>query len=82
MLEGGQEQPIEDVEQPTSSNEPEDPPLISDPEKLSFKGGDNADDDTHQDELSFSETFWDEWNRVWRAFAFVIKSWIRFPGVA
>lgn len=31
---------------------------------------------------SVSDAFWEEWSLVWRAFAYVIRSWFRFPGVA
>ncbi|KAI9811348.1 MAG: endoplasmic oxidoreductin-1 [Pycnora praestabilis] len=44
----------------------------------------NDDDDDIQqpDEGTIWEEVLDEWYRVWRAFAFVIRSWIEFPGKA
>ncbi|EON64270.1 hypothetical protein W97_03501 [Coniosporium apollinis CBS 100218] len=31
-------------------------------------------------EQTLSEAFWDEWYRVWRTFAYVIRSWFNIPG--
>jgi ERO1-like protein beta len=30
--------------------------------------------------MTLSETFWDEFDLIWRAYKFVLKGWIEFPG--
>lgn len=84
MLEEGHQHSVTDVSQSTSMDHPDDPPLIPNPQKLAVRpdNGGSDEDDTRQGQFSFRETFWDEWYRVWRAFAFVIRGWINFPGVA
>ncbi|KAI9818949.1 MAG: endoplasmic oxidoreductin-1 [Thelocarpon impressellum] len=34
-----------------------------------------------EEDESISKAFWDEWYRVWRTFAYVLRSWYNFPGV-
>ncbi|KAI9834796.1 MAG: hypothetical protein M1819_002882 [Sarea resinae] len=46
---------------------------------------DAYDDEDYEEPLpeeSFKELFVDEWYRIWRTAAFVITSWIKFPGTA
>ena len=42
---------------------------------------DGLDEDVPREALTLGEIFWDEWYRVWHAFAYVIRSWLRFPSV-
>ena len=43
-------------------------------------GEDRRSNDTEEEEESISEIFKDEWRRVWRAFGFVLQSWVALPG--
>ncbi|KAI9785831.1 MAG: endoplasmic oxidoreductin-1 [Peltula sp. TS41687] len=60
-------------------------PLVSKkiltPDDLQYPDDDLGGHPIKKQRMSFSETFWDEWYRVWRAFRFVLRSWLNIPSV-
>lgn len=72
-----------DIEGPTSVHQSQH--VVSEEAPTSVDSRHLDDDDLREEiikeEMSFTETFWDEWYRVWRTFRFVLKSWLNIPGV-
>ncbi|KAI9748225.1 MAG: endoplasmic oxidoreductin-1 [Lichina confinis] len=86
MIEEQKAQVVGRVGSTTSSHESEDPPLIRPGQRMAAKYSkeqfQDEEEDTGQEEFSFMETFWEEWDRVWATYIFVLKGWVKFPTVA
>ena len=84
MIEAGQhEKPSNVIEGPAESAQESHPVVskeASPPADAQSSNGDSGEDRI-KEQMSFSETFWDEWYRVWRTFRFVLKSWLNIPNV-
>ncbi|KAI9732451.1 MAG: endoplasmic oxidoreductin-1 [Cirrosporium novae-zelandiae] len=86
-----QETPVlePEPETPAAPTEPQEPPTAEKEKEIPQEElldedlfDDDEDDDYTGPTVTVAEAFWEEWNIVWSAAAWVIKSWIKFPVTA